>query len=802
MSRPGRGWLSLWPFAILWAGFCWPFLLTRKAFTLSDFSVQHLPWAWETFQAVREGRLPFWTDRMGCGFPLLAEGQAAALYLPQWLSYRFLPFWQAYAWSVPFHLAVGALGTYLYARRLEIGSRGAALAATVFAFGSAYAGCFYNAGSLRTLCWLPVVLWLTESARRRPLRETASRMLLVALVVSQQWTAGFAQMAAYSIGYLLLHEAVSCWKEPGASRLAETARRLAWMGAAVGIGSVLALPQILPTLELIGQSVRSSESASFALWGSVPPAAPISLAFPEWGNALRLSFYIGIFPLLLCVVAAGSPRSKAAARHLLLAAIFFVLALGRFNPLYAWAVEVFSLTFFRNPAKFLFFVSFSLALTAGAGYERLERVIRGQETASRRQRVAAWAVPVIILAAPAAAQALAKAAAGVWPAYSRWYVTRLVAEKGAAAKSFEHYEQMMNVFFSDLGRLLDYANPLNLQAIALTLASAGIVGLALARHETLRRLWVTGAAVLVWDLWVFGWLLGTGFIGNAGPVPPPRTDARGEAFAAQALSSPGRIAECILDPANERFAPNSALLTDGLSHAGAYTPLLLGRYQELFGELGFVDGSLGRAPASVETWASRRHLLDAAGIRHIHSDARMKWKDLLPLKEAPGFYLYENPGARPGLSVFYDWEIVPDAAGRLARLKGEWPDGDRRVVLADPQIIAGMEAASSSRVDARLLHRFESGARLEYEVTSVRPGIAVASTMAYPGWTVLVDGRPVPWFAADHAFLGFQLPEGTHRVRLEYRPTGWDDLVRRMRWVWGLWLAALVSCAVPLRRRA
>ena len=35
------------------------------------------------------GRLPFWSDRIGLGVPLVAESHVAAFYPPNWLFYRF-----------------------------------------------------------------------------------------------------------------------------------------------------------------------------------------------------------------------------------------------------------------------------------------------------------------------------------------------------------------------------------------------------------------------------------------------------------------------------------------------------------------------------------------------------------------------------------------------------------------------------------------------------------------------------------------------------------------------------------------
>ena len=76
-----------------------------------------------------------------------------------------------------------------------------------------------------------------------------------------------------------------------------------------------------------------------------------------------------------------------------------------------------------------------------------------------------------------------------------------------------------------------------------------------------------------------------------------------------------------------------------------------------------------------------------------------------------------------------------------------------------------------------------------------RAGALLLVHNAYPGWQVRVDGRIVPWFRAEYAFIGIHLPPGEHRVQLLYRP-------------WHLYaalalqaLAALLWCAYPLLSR-
>src|SRR4051812_47950914 len=61
----------------------------------------------ELARALREGHLPFWSDRFGLGVPLLAESHAAALYPPNLALYRLLDVATAYRWSMWLHALAG-----------------------------------------------------------------------------------------------------------------------------------------------------------------------------------------------------------------------------------------------------------------------------------------------------------------------------------------------------------------------------------------------------------------------------------------------------------------------------------------------------------------------------------------------------------------------------------------------------------------------------------------------------------------------------------------------------------------------
>ena len=753
---------AYWPFGALFVFFFWPYLTLEKSFVRGDYSVQHLPWALQAFEAVRGGVLPLWTNAMACGFPLFAEGQSAALYFPNWLAYRFLPFITGYTWSVPLHFLIGAAGMYAYVRRLRLSREASVIAATCFCFSSAYAGCFYNAGSLRTLCWLPVMLYALERMRGGGARASGLCFLALVLLVSQQWLAGFAQLALYSFGFLLAHEMLA---------FAEHRRRapLLLLCGALFLGTMVAWPQIAPTLELIGQSVRKGESASFALWGSVPPFAAVSLLFPEWGQALRVQFYVGMMPLFLILFLFFTRREKGATRHVWLAILFFLLALGKFNPAYRWVVETFSFTTMRNPMKFIFFTTASLSVLAAFGYEAAVSAALTGRSKKRFERFLAAAAGVI-LALPLAAQGALRAFEPYKEKFSASYVSNLMAEKGSEAKDVSYYAGALEGFFGSLKRLFSYQNELNLTSAALVVVSAALLLLLIRKSLSPRKFFALASLVLVLDLAAFGSRLGVGFPGNDGPAQRTEPHSNMKIVMCHAEERPGLLAEPVRDPANELFPPNSGM-SYGVEHAGGYSPLLLKNYYDLVRDLGIADSSLGRPLFSEEVWRAQRGILDLVGARYLHSDQPLDWPGLRRLESSENFYFYENERALPEVSARSRWRVIADPKERLAYMKSLAFSPAREAVLAaDIPLEPSEEEAAPGSFELSAWGRPDE---LLFHAKMARDALVRVRLAAYPGWKLKIDGRPSKWIFVDHAFLGFVLKEGEHEIALSYYPSSW-----------------------------
>jgi hypothetical protein len=58
--------------------------------------------------------------------------------------------------------------------------------------------------------------------------------------------------------------------------------------------------------------------------------------------------------------------------------------------------------------------------------------------------------------------------------------------------------------------------------------------------------------------------------------------------------------------------------------------------------------------------------------------------------------------------------------------------------------------------------------RIEADVEADAPALLVVAQIYYPQWRVYVDGRPARLWPANYAFQAFEVPAGTHHVKLVY----------------------------------
>jgi hypothetical protein len=213
-----------------------------------------------------------------------------------------------------------------------------------------------------------------------------SRGVLLAVLVAVQVFAGHQQTLVYAL-LLAAAYAVVMWranKQPTKQSKQSHAPYL-WSLVFIAAGLVLAAVQILPTLELLRNSLRAEASYDFFTSFSLPPRflwtffAPYVVGggdgqlfrAPYVGPAFYAEYvgYVGLGTIALAAICLVLKRDVWTKFWAVVVFAGLALALGRYAPFgfYKLIYAVPVLNLFRVPARHLMEVEFALAVLAGRG---------------------------------------------------------------------------------------------------------------------------------------------------------------------------------------------------------------------------------------------------------------------------------------------------------------------------------------------------------------------------------------------------------------------------------------------------
>jgi hypothetical protein len=344
-----------------------------------DGVIQNIPLRVAIANVVRSGHLPLWNPYIFCGMPLHAAAQGGVLFPLNWFYLVFnVP--QATNLMMLSTYMVAALGAYLYARRAGASIAGAALTSLVWQWSGFLVGQIGHTNIVQAAALLPWLLWAIDGYGASGKR---SRGLLIAVMTALALFAGHQQTFAYLL-LVAVPYALVMSRGSAASR-AFYLRSLAFIAA----GLALAAVQILPTLELLRNSLRADASYDFFTSFSMPRRFLLTFLAPYLmgggdGQLFRAPYvgptfyaeyngYVGLATIALALLVAFLKRDARTIFWIVVVGGGGFLALGRYAPFgfYHLVYHVPVLNLFRVPARHLVEVEFALAVLAGRGLTAL-----------------------------------------------------------------------------------------------------------------------------------------------------------------------------------------------------------------------------------------------------------------------------------------------------------------------------------------------------------------------------------------------------------------------------------------------
>ncbi len=358
---------------------------TNLIFARGDTFYYFYPYWEHRARALLSGEIPLWNPYLFMGAPFLANSQAGVLYPFNWpLAFFNTP--QAVKISTLVHLSIAACGTFVFARRVfKYPAIAAGISALTFTLSGHLTTKVEQVNQAQGLAWLP---WLVFAAHASVTADTLPKRLRAgagfAGVLAMQLLAGHTQsmyislfgaglwVATFLISDVIANKSWQSWSS------IKTLISDYWVPLPfIAMGIALSAAQLLPTLELSQNSMRSGGMSSYeAVSFSLHPILIGRGFLPGYSRTLFSEFlgYVGIVALFFAVNGAlKSWNSKAQRAVMVLFVIGFALALGGYNPIYWGLLKVVpGFNLFRAPARWLVLWSLATSLLIGLGIIRLQ----------------------------------------------------------------------------------------------------------------------------------------------------------------------------------------------------------------------------------------------------------------------------------------------------------------------------------------------------------------------------------------------------------------------------------------------
>lgn len=684
---------------------------------MPDVITQIYPWRHVTMDIWKSGQIPLWNPYSFAGTPLLANYQSGVL-SPLNILFFIFPFVDGWSLLVLLQPLLAGLFTYLYARQLKLSEWGSVMSSMGFMFCGFIVAWMGYATLGYAILFLPLALYAIE----KYLQSSKSKFLfLLVLTFPLSFFSGHFQISLYFfatvLAYTLFHLLYGKQKKASLSLV-----------LCVFFGLLLTLPQVLPSVEFYGQSLRSTlfQRGEVIPWQYLP-----TLLAPDfYGNAVtrndwfghyaEWNMYIGVLPFLLSLYAIRLLRNKRVLFFFAIVSVCLLLAfptpLG--NVLVWLKIPVLATS---AASRIISVSSFFLAILAGFGLDKLREDIREK----KRMFVFFWIGLGVLLFA------------GVWG-------------------------MVIGKIFLPVGKVAIAKQNLILPTV---ISIGGLFSLSLSLFIRKRNMVVVSLILLLaltaFDVYRFA--------------------TKWQSFDPKSLVFPEvGVTTFFKKISGYQRAwgkyDGQASVYYKLPSLEGYDALYPKRYGEFLASLN--TGIFRESERSVVIFplhgtgsAKALNLLNVAYLVHKRSDDNVGWtypywnypEQFHMIFEDASYRVFSNMNAFPHMFISKNYLVKKDPQQIIDTMFDSKTDLRNTVILEeDPHLQQGGEG----KVDITSSTANTIKAKIQVNKNS----LVFLSDTFYPGWVAFVDGKQTPIYRADYAFRAIVVPSGTHNISFLYQP--------------------------------
>ncbi len=356
-------------------------------FGQSDIVDLHIPLKFLLAKALAANTLPFWTQSLGDGFPLLASIEIGALNPVNLILFKLFPFVIAFNLIYVTVFIINAIGVYFFTQKLKLSKIVSIITAIIYSFSGYFMAQIPHTDILQTVIYLPWYFWATYKLYDD--KNKLIPVILLGLIIALSCISVYPQIVFISLigSFLFLMFLIK-------NNLRQHFySKIILYSISVTLGFLIALPQLLPAIEFLGNSIRSQGlNLDLASYFAYPPQHLFTLLNPfflgnptigtyplfnQFGGSIfwENTAYIGLIPLIFSVFSIKIiKKSKFISFFLMLTLLSFVLMLGHFSPFkFIYALPFFSL--FRVPSRFILLFVFSLSILFAFSLENFKEFL-------------------------------------------------------------------------------------------------------------------------------------------------------------------------------------------------------------------------------------------------------------------------------------------------------------------------------------------------------------------------------------------------------------------------------------------
>jgi len=338
------------------------------------------------------GGLPFWNPYVGCGLPVVAEGQTGVFYPLNLALFGFLDPVLAFNFSVILSLLLTLIFSYLLFRHYQISVISSLFAATAFTFSGFMMARLKFTYMINSICWIPLAIYGMEKAFSK---RNLKYLLLCTLALAMQLLAGGAQVFLITISVMaiicvwrLFSMALKKNREAAIDKKMAVRAGVIILGVilAASMGAAIAMPQLMPQLQGYPHFNRAAiNDFHWSLGKPMKPRNLVQFVSPyRYGNPAEGTYdleydffweniaYPGLLALLLVLIAILFliRKDNDIKLWLLIGVLALLISLGDNTPLAQWIWKyVPGFKMFRFYQRYLIVVVLAMTIIAGKGLD-------------------------------------------------------------------------------------------------------------------------------------------------------------------------------------------------------------------------------------------------------------------------------------------------------------------------------------------------------------------------------------------------------------------------------------------------